>query len=132
LANALIPVMALPRMRLWTSWRQYASIVTVTHMGALIRVADLEVGLVATDAILIRAGVSAKDVQQHARMGKRVAAVVALHHRDHVRVPLALVLLVSKVKRSKQTEGCGRAGVDKLLLDELERGEGAVELVAVV
>lgn len=57
------------------------------------------------------------------------AAIVPLHHRDHIRVPQRLVLESSELEYSQKTQRRLGRGVGEFLLHQLVRRKRLVELV---
>lgn len=80
---------------------------------------------------LITTSVSAQDVKQYPGVVQRFAAVVPLHHRNHIGRPFSFVLESTELERAEKAESNGRGGIGKLLLDELERRKRSLELVSV-
>jgi hypothetical protein len=72
------------------------------------------------DRVLITRRVSTEDVQQDPRVLQRLAAVVALQDRDHLRRPVLVVLEAAELNGADETENGFCRGVGELLLDELE------------
>lgn len=82
-----------------------------------------------TENILIRRRIPAQNIQNHPRMHQRLSAIISLHQTNHLRRQLALLLQSANLQTSKEAERRLGLRVYKLLLDELERGERALELM---
>ena len=77
---------------------------------------------------LVRARVATEHVQQHPALLERLAAVIALHERHHLRRPAPRVLEPPDLQARVQPERGLRLRADELPLHELERRERAPEL----
>ena len=98
---------------------------------ALVGIHCLQIHDVTNHVILIRNSVAAVHVARHAGDIQRLAAVVALDERKHLRRRPALVHQPSDAQRSMQAQGDFRLHVGELQLHQLVRGQRPAELVAV-
>src|SRR5271166_6865450 len=103
----------------------------VDVVRAFVGVDRLQIGEVAHDAVFDLDAVAAMHVARRARDLQRLAAIVALHHRDHFRRRLAFVHQPPEAQSALKPEGDLGLHVGELLLKELGRGERPAELLAV-
>jgi hypothetical protein len=95
-----------------------------------IGVDDLQVCHMPSDGEVVRARIPAINVQQDPRMHQCFAAVVPLHHRNHIGVPERLILEASKLEDSQETQCSLSRSVGEFLLHQLIRRQRLLELVS--
>ncbi|KAG5461467.1 MAG: hypothetical protein BJ554DRAFT_6336, partial [Olpidium bornovanus] len=88
-----------------------------------VRVHRLEIAHVPDDAVLVADAVAPEHVSSGAGDVERLAARVALHHRDHLRSQAPGVLEPAHLKGGLQGDGDLRLRVGELFLDQLEASE---------
>mmetsp|Transcript_32716 Transcript_32716/g.77837 ORF Transcript_32716/g.77837 Transcript_32716/m.77837 type:complete len:278 (+) Transcript_32716:477-1310(+) len=99
--------------------------------SALVGVDGLEVADVADDLVFVHDPVASKHVAARPRDVESLRAGVPLHHGDHVRVKLSLLLHAGGLQHGVEADGDLCESVGHLHLDELVGREGALELVTV-
>src|SRR5271157_2906923 len=98
---------------------------------SLVGVDRLQIGEMAHDLVFDLDAVAAVHVARGSRNIERLAAVVALHHRDHLGRRPALVHQPPKAQRALEPERDLGLHIGELLLEELGCGERPAELLAV-
>ena len=83
------------------------------------------------DVVLVDNAIATEDVEKDAGVLERLAAVVALQHGHHLWGPGAGVLQSSKLDGGHKANSCFDVRVRQLLLDQLERSQGDVELLPI-
>jgi hypothetical protein len=68
------------------------------HMAKLRDDLHLEILDMTTNRILVRTGITSKDIHQHPRLLQSLSTIVPFHDRDHVGGPLTAVLQPSELE----------------------------------
>src|SRR3954452_11304063 len=103
----------------------------VDVVRALVSVDGLQIDQMADDVELVVDAVAAVHVAGEAGDIERLAAIVALEHRDRFGWAAILVLEPAEPEAGVQTERDLGLHVDELFLDQLVGGERAAELLAI-
>jgi hypothetical protein len=96
-------------------------------VGALIGVHGFQINGVAQDVIFLRDAIAAMDVARFAGDGQRLAAIVALHQRDGLGHPGALIQQTAQLQRALKAQRDFSLHVGELLLNQLRAGNRLAE-----